>query len=141
MSSIYQPVHWSPGTRDLRLFGCLTGVALALLTAVVAWRLGHVPAFAKVTWPLAGVLFLLGALCPGALLWPYRCWMRVTVPVGLGLQCLALAVFYYGVLTPVGLGFRLFGRDPLHRRFEAERPSYWDAHRSVDDQRRYFRQF
>ena len=53
----------------------------------------------------------------------------------------AMAVLFYGVFTPIGLFFRLIGRDPLHRRFQPEADTYWVARRPATDVRRYFRQF
>jgi hypothetical protein len=45
------------------------------------------------------------------------------------------------VFTPIGLFFRLIGRDPLHRRFQPEADTYWVGRRPATDVRRYFRQF
>lgn len=65
---------------------------------------------------LGGVLLLAGIFVPGRLSRAHRAWMalaraisRVTTPVAVG-------VLYFGVLTPVGLLMRAFGRNPLRQR-------------------------
>jgi len=40
---------------------------------------------------------------------------------------IALAILFYGVVTPTGLLMRLFGKDPLRLRFDREAKSYWIA--------------
>src|SRR5204863_7614358 len=51
------------------------------------------------------------------------------------------AVVYYGVFTPVGLLFRLIGRDVLRRQFDRDAETYWKPVDAPPDARRYFRQF
>jgi hypothetical protein len=43
------------------------------------------------------------------------------------LTWLLLSLAVYLVFTPYGMVWRALGKDPLHRRFEKERPSYWIA--------------
>jgi len=52
-----------------------------------------------------------------------------------------LALLFFGILTPVALFFRLTGRDPLTRRFEPERESYWTDLSETIETKDYFRQF
>jgi hypothetical protein len=52
-----------------------------------------------------------------------------------------MAAFYYLLLTPVGLVFRLIGRDPLRRRFDRNATTYWIARRPPETSDRYFHQF
>ena len=44
-----------------------------------------------------------------------------------------LGVFYYMILTPVGLVMRLFGRDPMDRKIDRQRDSYWTPRKPPDD--------
>jgi hypothetical protein len=52
-----------------------------------------------------------------------------------------MAILFYLVITPVGLVFRLVGRDAMNRRFDPSLPSYWVEHRMPASLERYFRQF
>lgn len=65
----------------------------------------------------------------------------VTLPIGLVISFLLLATFYFGILTPLAIVFRLIGRDTLNRRFDADAESYWITQRQPDDLDRYFNQF
>jgi len=138
---IYEQVRWRPGRRDLRYFGWSLAAVLGILSLILSWR-GHAqPEFGRIALPAAAVLALLGVVWPKALLWPYRTWMAVTAPVAFLVQRLLLTLFFYGVLTPVGILFRSCGRDPLQRRFAPDRKTYWRDYRQNRDKRRYFRQF
>ena len=141
MPSIYGHIDWDPGPRELRLFGWSAGGALAVLTLVISWHAGAFAVPARVTAAFSCMLLVLGTACSPSLLWVYRCWMRLTVPVGACIQVLLLCLVYYAVLTPVGLLMRVLGRDPMNRRFDANAASYWAPRRHHGDPRRYFRQY
>ena len=65
----------------------------------------------------------------------------LTFPIGVAISFVILAMFYYLLLTPVGLIFRLIGRDSLHRKWDSAVESYWIARRPSDNIKRYFNQF
>ena len=67
--------------------------------------------------------------------------MYAVYPIGWTVSHLALAVVYYLVVTPIGLLMRLFGRDPMRRKFDPSATTYWQPHESPDEPERYFRQF
>lgn len=80
-------------------------------------------------WAIAGgcTFFLVAAAAPGALTpltagltWLGRQMQRVTTPV-------ALWIFLYLVITPIGIGLRLIGKDVLGLRRDTRRESYWIA--------------
>ena len=48
---------------------------------------------------------------------------------------------FYGLFTPIGLVFRLIGRDPLQRARRPGSESYWTPKPAPADLRRYFKQF
>ena len=37
---------------------------------------------------------------------------------------LGLGLLFYGIFLPIGLIFKLIGRDPMHRKFDKNMPSY-----------------
>jgi hypothetical protein len=138
-----------PDTRKLRQFGATALVAFAILGLVLRARgaLFGVP-LGEAAAPLGLALVALGALSGlFALLWPrgnQPLWVALSVatfPLGWVLSYLVLALLFYGLLTPLGVVFRLLGRDPLERRFEPDRASYWKDLAEIDDDERYFRQF
>jgi hypothetical protein len=66
--------------------------------------------------------------------------ITITQPLGWVVSHVLLAVLYYGVVTPLGLVFRLAGRDILCRRQAAGQDSYWTPKPIPTDVRSYFRQ-
>jgi hypothetical protein len=96
---------------------------------------------AIVLWGAAALCLVLSRVAPVALRPLWVTLIAITFPIGFVVSHVVLGVVYYTVFTPVGLLFRLIGRDPLERRFEAARTSYWVARKPVTDVKRYFRQY
>jgi hypothetical protein len=65
----------------------------------------------------------------------------VTFPIGWTGSRLLLACLYYGIFTPVGLIFKLIGRDALARRSRPGQLTYWESKPMSADMRSYLRQF
>ena len=107
--------------KEDRKFGFVVGGALALLGgALVAFgsrRAGPLLAGAGL------LLVLLGAAAPGLLGPVHRGWMAVARVLGRVNTVLFLSIVYFLVLTPLGIVFRLSGRDELSRR--RRRASGW----------------
>ena len=112
----------SLATRDLRKFGLLVGGVFALLGAWFLLR--H-----KSAWPWlmapGGLLVLLGLVAPGWLKYPYRAWMTMAFLMGTVVSTLILTVFYFLVVTPLGLLGRAFGKDFLSQKLNPHAKSYW----------------
>ncbi len=71
-------------------------------------------------------LFLVAALVrPGVLAPLNRVWTRLGLILHRLTNPLVMAVIFYLAVTPTALVLRLFGKDPLRRRFEPEAESYW----------------
>jgi polyferredoxin len=107
---------------ELRKFGLVVGGVFALIAALFWWR-GSEYSWIFVT--LAAPLILLGAVKPGLLKWVYLAWMTLGLALGLIVSTVLLTLFYYLLLTPVGLLARLFGKDFLDRKIQPEAESYW----------------
>ncbi len=136
-------MRWSdlplrPSDRMLRQFAALGAVGLACLAVGLA--LGREAGTAAlVVLGLAALVGLLGLAYPGALRPVFVGWMVLVFPVGWLISHLLLALLFYAVFTPLGIVFRLAGRDVLNRR----RPggeTYWQPRPAAPDVRGYFRQ-
>ena len=142
-------INYRPDRRALRQFGFIALVAFGLLGALVFWRravagipLGEAaPVVAGVLWAIAGLSGLFSLAAPGLNRFLYVGLVTVTWPIGFVLSYLLMGIIFYLIITPVGLFFRLIGRDPLHRRFDRQTPTYWVEHREPEDVGRYFRQY
>lgn len=130
-----------PSPRTLRQFGLICLIMLSIIGLLLVRRFGA-PISAGIALAAIGlILFLVGQICPKAI-WPfYAGLMLAGFPIGWAISHLVMILFFFGVITPVGLVFRLLGRDALHRRPDKDAPSYWTACRRPDSVKRYFRQF
>src|SRR5437870_3843292 len=120
-------MHWrdipfDPPTHSLRIFGM--GCAVLLAAGAIWQGADH----------LISALSLGGlAIGCGALSWLrprefrplFVAWMIAIFPVNWLVSRLLLAIIFYGMVTPLGLFFRLIGRDLLGRRFFPDQESYW----------------
>ena len=70
---------------------------------------------------------LVGWLLPRLLGPFYRLWMRFAALLGMVNTRVLLTVFYYLVLTPIGLLFKLTGKELLKMRPDEQAKSYWQT--------------
>jgi len=107
--------------RDLRKFGLMVGGVLLALGLWFVFR--HKPWHAWF-WLPGSVLLLLGAVAPRSLKYVYVGWMALAFTLGLVMSTVLLTVFFYLVVTPIGLVARLAGKDFLARKW-SDGSSYW----------------
>ena len=67
--------------------------------------------------------------------------MVLAFPIGWTVSLVLLGLVYYGLFLPIGLVFRLVGRDALGLRSQPDATTYWTSRPEMADVRRYFRQF
>jgi len=134
-----------PTDRQLKQFGATSFVFLVFVGWVVA---GRPSTFAAANWPLIGgfaaaglCLAVLALVRPTAVKWLFVGLSAVAFPIGLVISEIVLLVTYLCVFVPVGLVFRLIGRDALQLKFDRKGKSYWQAKRQPDGARSYYRQF
>ena len=60
---------------------------------------------------------------------------------GLVIHDLVLSLAFFLVVVPVGLVFRLFGRDPLQLKIDRSAGTYWQPKKQPRDVRSYFRRW
>jgi hypothetical protein len=133
-------INWNPEKRELRKFGLIAVVALGAAGIILRYIFG-VSAIWAVSAAAAGLcIFLVTLISPGAGRIIYLALTFAALPIGLVISFILMAAFYFLILTPVGLVFKLIGRDSLARRFEPDSPTYWTPHKHTDDPQRYFHQ-
>ncbi len=130
-------INWNPTDRQLRQFGMISLVALPLLGAL--WSGRNMTAMA-VTAAIGAVLAVVGWLCPRGLKPVYIGLTLVTIPIGMVVSELAMAVVFFGLIVPTGLVFRLTGRDSMQRKLDREAGSYWQPKKQPRDAAAYLRQ-
>ena len=126
--------------RQLRTFAVALAVALGAIGWVVM-RNGGPWAGSVALWVVGGLVAVTGLAAPGCVRPIYLGLSYATFPIGWVISHAFLAVVYYGILTPIGLGMRLLGRDPMCRRLDRTERSYWLRRPPPAATDRYFRQF
>lgn len=142
-------IDWRPDEGTLRQFGFIALFGFGFL-ATIAWfewlvfsfGLGEArPIVAGVFAGLAGLSALFSLLAPRAN-WPIYVGLTVLAyPIGFVLSYLIMGFLFFVMITPVGLFFRLIGRDALQRRFDPSASTYWADPRPRRGRESYFRQF
>lgn len=122
-------------TRQERAFGRSVGTVLVLIGVYQLVR-GRTAAGASLA-ALGVVLAALGTFAPAALRIPSRLWWKLAHALGWVNSRVLLSLLFFLVLTPVGLLFRLIGRDPLSQRGKG---TTWSAYprRARDHYERMF---
>ncbi|MCP3959954.1 MAG: hypothetical protein GY719_19080 [bacterium] len=142
MSIIAEVKELPADPSDLRKFSWTVGIAFVLLWAVLAyvfpWVFGAKVRDLPLLWQIGVVLAVVGTLLPIVVKPIYYAWMTMAVALGFVMTRVLLTIFFFLVLTPVGLVFRLIGRDALHRKLDRDAPSYWiEKEYPIKDRSRY----
>lgn len=142
-------INWQPDERTLRQFGLIAFFGFGFI-AFIAWKeififafgLGEARAMVAGGFAaLAVISAILSLVAPKANLPIYLALTVLSYPIGFVLSHLIMGFLFFGLITPVGLFFRLTGRDPMHRRFDPDATTYWSDPRPRRGKESYFRQF
>lgn len=120
--------------RALRRFGLTVGgVATALAVVWLLRHKHHVPFYVAA----GGGPLLLGAalVAPRALAPVERGWSALARALGFVNTRLLLAVVFLFVMAPIALVLRAVGKDPLDRRRDRRRATYWRAREPAEPDR------
>jgi hypothetical protein len=106
-----------------RSFGVSVGAVMATIGAVLIWR-GQTRG-GGIAAAVGVLLMAAGYLRPAVLKWPAAAWWRMAAALGYVNARILLTAAFALLLTPMGLVWRMIGRDPLgHHR---ERWPGWTA--------------
>ena len=105
------------GPRRERGFGLSVGSVLCAIALLLAWR-GRVGR-AEFVGAIGIVLVVLGYSRPSLLRYPSDAWWKMAAVLGWINARVLLTLLFIVLLTPVGVIWRLIGRDPLARRKRA----------------------
>jgi len=134
-------VNWHPDGKQLRAFGKIALIALAVIALVLYLVKGLDIRWASAIAAVGIAIFTSSLICLKLTRVIYLGLTAVTLPIGLAVSFILLAAFYFLLLTPLALVFRLIGRDPLRLKLDSTAESYWLTHRPPDKPDRYFQQF
>ncbi len=136
-------MRWSdlplnPPVRTLRWFAVY---AFGLFVALAIWRWRQEDETSALLLSAIAVAAASTGMMGAARLRPiFAAALIVTFPIGWLVSHLLLGLLFFGMFVPLGLFFRLIGRDALALRFRPEYESYWVSKHAAPDVRSYFRQ-
>ncbi|OAI45124.1 hypothetical protein AYO44_13115 [Planctomycetaceae bacterium SCGC AG-212-F19] len=135
----WSDIPWHPSPQTLRRFA---GLWLIVFAAIAGWNgLVHAHMGIGITAAvLAATIGPLGLVWPRAVRPIFVGWLVLAFPIGWLMSRLLLAGLFFGLFTPIGLFFRLIGRDALRCR-RLDTGSFWLAKESTDDGQRYLCQY
>jgi len=78
-------------------------------------------------WALAAavVLLLLAFLAPKTLTIPNKLWFKFGIALGAIIAPIVMTLLYFIAVAPIGLIFRVMGKDLLRQKFDSNAQSYW----------------
>lgn len=115
------PAAQGPSNRS---FGLTVGGILAAIGAARGFWTG----FFALEWTLlalGGVLMVLALAAPAGLSVPNRLWMGLGQILFRVVNPLVMLLMYALCIVPAGLAARMFGYDPLKRKFDRAGKTYW----------------
>jgi len=134
-------INWHPKRRQLQSFGKIALLITAIISLLLYKLKGVSIPWALAIFAVGFTIFLISMISSRLTRMIYVVLMAVTFPIGLVVSFTLLAIFYFLLLAPFGLIFRLMGRDALCRKFDATAESYWLSRREPESTEQYFRQF
>jgi len=128
-------------------------IAGTVIAAIIVWKYGHGDegwqignALQNDTWKWflgSGVgLFIMSYVAYPVFKPIHIGWMKLAFVLGWFMTRVILSIFYYLILTPIGLVLRIGGKDLLDTKINRDAKSYWIKRKlDVFDSTRYENQF
>jgi len=115
-------VNQSTSTKELRSFGLLVG---GVFTIIGLWPMMFRGEPLRLWAVGAGwLLIVCGGILPQVLAPIQKGWMWVGHVLGWINTRILLGIVFYGLITPLGIVFRLMGKDTMRQGFEEQSPTY-----------------
>jgi hypothetical protein len=109
-------------SSELRKFGFTMAVPLLIIGGLMLWR-------EREAWTyligLSAAFALFAIILPRALAPLEWAWMRLAHYMSIVMTYVILTLTFVLVITPTGILMRLFGKDPMERKFDSDQKSYW----------------
>lgn len=134
-------INWRPEKSDLRKFGLIAIVVLGIISFLLRFVFHTEATLPAVLFTAGLCIFIISLISAKATRIIYLAMTLAALPVGIVINVLLMGVFYFLILTPLGLVFRAFGRDVLNREFDVKADSYWVKRQRNKTPESYFHQF
>jgi hypothetical protein len=144
--ALFDKLDLQPEPSEVRRFGLRT-LAFAPVAAIAWFGLLRLTAGAWL-WHLPAIILTVGlvvglscSIAPRPARIVHVGWHGLVALLDWVVVSIALLIVYGLVFTPIGLILRIIGRNPLLRRPDPDRKTYWQPAEKVTDLQRYHRQF
>ena len=142
-------INFTPDDKTLRQFGVIAFVGFGLLAAlayyeklVFAFGLGNARMTVVTVFLALGCIALLFSLiAPKANRVLYVGLTLLAFPIGFVLSYVIMGTLYFLIIGPIAILFRIFGRDSMHRGYDPNAATYWQAANPPRDKESYFHQY
>ncbi len=134
-------INWHPKQKQLQNFSRIALIATAVISLLLYVLKGVAIQWALIIFAVGFIIFLISMISLKLTKMIYLGLTLVTLPIGWVVSFILLAIFYYLLLAPLGLIFRLMGRDALCRKFDPKAKSYWLSRQPPKGPEQYFHQF
>ena len=122
------PCSPGAGVRARHRRSLIQGLVTAgIATLLILW-LGH-PRLGLFLYFMSAVILICGFLLPSAFVALEKLGQKLAHVVGTALTWLLLVPFFYLCFALARLILTLSNKDPMARRYESERVSYWENHK------------
>lgn len=113
-------IEVKPGSE--KSFGLVLAAAFLLIGTYPVFRVVELRLWSLV---LAASLIGLAFIKPSYLRHPNLWWFKLGMAMGAIVSPVVMAVVYLAVVVPMGLFLKMRGRDPLSRKIDRTKQSYW----------------
>ena len=134
-------IDWNPKSKQLQSFGKIALVASAIISLLLYLFKGVAIQWVLIIFGFGFLIFIISLISLKLTKMIYLGMILLTMPIGYVVSFVLMATFYFLLLTPLGLFFRLIGRDPLYRKFDPNAKSYWLSRQPPKGPEQYFHQF
>jgi hypothetical protein len=133
-------INWRPEKRELRKFGLIAIVVLSVVSILLRFVFKVENTLPEVIFIAGLCIFIISLISAKVTRIIYLAMTLAALPIGLVINVFLMGVFYFLILTPLGLFFKAIGRDVLNRRFEMQAKTYWIKRKQNKTPQSYFHQ-
>ena len=81
---------------------------------------------------IVSIIFLILGLLNSKILTPFnKLWMRLGALLGIIVSPIVMGVVYFGIITPIGLIMKVFGKDVLNLKLDKNKKTYWTLKKKI----------
>ena len=130
-------INWAPSTRQLRQFGVLCLAVLPLVGWL--WNVGE--SGIAILLAIGAIIAILSFSYPPAAKYIFVGLTLAVAPIGMVVGEVVMLFLFLGVFLPIGLVFRVIGRDALQRSIDKRASTYWQSKQEPKNVSHYYRRY